>query len=180
MTRRLLPALLAAVSLAAAAPAAAEDGYDLWLRYVRTPGAASLDVGEVRVLGESPTLAAARRELERGLSAMEGAAPRQGRRGLLLAGTSANAQIAALKLPMEKAGDEGYVIRTMPLNGRPATVIAANTDVGVLYGAFAYLRRIQTGQPMEPIDVADRPAVKLRLLNHWDNLDRSVERGYAG
>jgi len=180
MTRRLLSALLAAASLAAAAPAAAEDGYDLWLRYAPAPGATPVDVGEVRVLGESPTLAAARRELDRGLSGMDGAAPRQGRRELLLAGTSANAQIAALKLPMERAGDEGYVIRTMPVDGRPATVIAANSDVGVLYGAFAYLRRIQTGQPMDRIDIADRPAVKLRLLNHWDNLDRSVERGYAG
>jgi alpha-glucuronidase len=178
MTRRLLSALLAAVSLAAAAPAAAEDGYDLWLRYARAPAATRFDVGEARVLGDSPTLAAARRELERGLAGL--LEPAQGRRGLLLAGTSANAQIAALKLPMEKAGDEGYLIRTLQVDGRPATVIAANSDVGVLYGAFAYLRRIQTGQPMGELDIADRPAVKLRLLNHWDNLDRTVERGYAG
>ena len=180
MTRRLLSALLAAVSLAAAAPAAAEDGYDLWLRYPRAAGAASTDVGQVQVLGESPTLAAARAELERGLSGLLGPAPRQGRKRLLLAGTSASAQIAALKLPMARAGDEGYLIRTLTLDGRPTTVIAANSDVGVLYGAFAYLRRIQTGQPVDQLDIADRPAVKLRLLNHWDNLDRSVERGYAG
>ena len=181
MPRRPFLALLAALALAGgAAPAAAEDGYDLWLRYPRAPGAANLDVGEVRVLGESPTLAAARAELERGLDGLLGPAPRQGRRTLLLAGTASQAQIAALKLPMERAGDEGYVIRSVQVDGRPATVIAANTDVGVLYGAFAYLRRIQTGQPVHALDLADNPSVKLRVLNHWDNLDRSVERGYAG
>jgi len=180
MARRPFLALFAAALAGAAAPAAAEDGYDLWLRYPRVTRAASVDVGEVRVLGESPTLAAARAELERGLDGLLGPAPRQGRRTLLLAGTSSQAQIAALKLPMEKAGDEGYVIRSVQVDGRPATVIAANTDIGVLYGAFAYLRRIQTGQPAHALDLADEPAVKLRLLNHWDNLDRSVERGYAG
>ncbi|MGN6375478.1 MAG: alpha-glucuronidase, partial [Sphingomonas sp.] len=60
------------------------------------------------------------------------------------------------------------------------TVIAANRDVGVLYGAFAFLRELQTGQPIDHLDIASAPKVKLRVLNHWDNLDRTVERGYAG
>ena len=175
MSRRLsLPAV--ALLLLLPTPLRAEDGYDLWLRY-RVATAAG-DVGEVRVLGDSPTLAAARRELERGLAGVAGTPA--ARRRLVLAGTSAQAQIAALKLPLANAGPEGFVLRTTTLEGRPATVIAANSDVGVLYGAFAYLRRVQTGQPVDRLDTVDKPAVKLRLLNHWDNLDRSVERGYAG
>jgi alpha-glucuronidase len=66
------------------------------------------------------------------------------------------------------------------VNGRPATVIAANRDIGVLYGAFRFLRLIQTRQPVERLDIADAPKVKARVLNHWDNLDRTVERGYSG
>jgi len=176
MKRRPILALaaLAAVSLAPAARA--EDGYDLWLRYRPVEGVAA--VGGVTVLGDGPTLAAARTELERGLAGLRGGAPAG--RTALLAGTSAQAQIAALKLPLQAAGAEGYVIRSVTIDGRPTTVIAANSDVGVLYGAFAFLRRVQTRQPLDGLDVADAPKVKLRLLNHWDNLDRSVERGYAG
>lgn len=177
MKRRPLLALLAAASVSCATAARAEDGYDLWLRYRPVEGAAA--VGGVTVLGESPTLQAARAELERGLAGLRGgAAPST--RAALLAGTASQARIAGLKLPLQAAGPEGYVIRSMQVDGRPTTVIAANSDVGVLYGAFHFLRLVQTRQPLDRIEVASAPAVKLRLLNHWDNLDRSVERGYAG
>jgi len=176
MKRRPILALAALAAVSLAPVARAEDGYDLWLRYRPVGGAAA--VGEVTVLGDSPTLAAARTELERGLTGLRGSAPAG--RTALLAGTSAQAQIAALKLPLQAAGAEGYVIRSVTVGGRPTTVIAANSDLGVLYGAFAFLRRVQTRQALDGLDVADAPRVKLRLLNHWDNLDRSVERGYAG
>ncbi|HCB75327.1 MAG TPA: alpha-glucuronidase, partial [Sphingomonas bacterium] len=59
-------------------------------------------------------------------------------------------------------------------------VIAGNRPVGALYGAFHFLRLAQQGALPARLDVAERPRVKLRLLNHWDNLDRTVERGYSG
>ena len=69
----------------------------------------------------------------------------------------------------------------MPVRGRRATVIAANTDVGVLYGAFHFLRLLQTQQPIEARSrSSSAPRMQHRVLNHWDNLDRTVERGYAG
>lgn len=176
MTCRLL-ALLAAAWLSCGTAVHAEDGYDLWLRYRPVAGAEA--VGAVTVLGDSPTLAAARAELERGLAGLGGGKAGSTRAGLL-AGTSAQPRIAALKLPLTAAGSEGYVIRSVVMDGKPTTVVAANSDVGVLYGAFHVLRLVQTGQPLERLDIAAAPAVKLRLLNHWDNLDRSVERGYAG
>lgn len=178
MIRRMFLALMAAATLSVGAGAArAEDGYDLWLRYRPVDGAAA--VGEVTVLGDSPTLRAARAELERGLAGLRGGAPAS-TRAALLAGTAASPQIAALKLPLQRVGPEGYVIRSLQVDGRPTTVIAANSDVGVLYGAFHVLRLVQTRQPVGKLDIAAKPAVKLRVLNHWDNLDRSVERGYAG
>jgi alpha-glucuronidase len=72
------------------------------------------------------------------------------------------------------------VLRALPVQGRAAVVIAANTDVGVLYGAFALLRQLQTHRPLDGLNVVSAPRVQLRLLNHWDNLDRTIERGYAG
>jgi len=178
MKRRRILAFMAVAAMSCAASAAwAEDGYDLWLRYRPVEGAAA--VGQVTVLGDSPTLQAARAELERGLAGLRGSSPAS-TRAALLAGSSAQTRIAGLGLPLQAAGDEGYVIRSVQVDGRPTTVIAANSDIGVLYGAFHFLRLVQTRQPLDRLDVTSKPAVKLRLLNHWDNLDRSVERGYAG
>src|SRR5207253_4161009 len=58
--------------------------------------------------------------------------------------------------------------------------IAANTDVGVLYGVFHFLRMLQTQQNIQQLAIVAAPKIKYRLLNHWDNLNRTVERGYAG
>jgi alpha-glucuronidase len=89
--------------------------------------------------------------------------------------------VAALNLPLKGAGDEGYLIRTFPdASGGKTTVIAANSDIGVLYGVFHYLRLVQTGQGVDKLDILSAPKVNHRLLNHWDNLDGHVERGYAG
>ena len=59
-------------------------------------------------------------------------------------------------------------------------IIAAKTETGVLYGAFQLLRVLQQNQPLDKIEIISNPKIKLRVLNHWDNLDRTVERGYAG
>jgi len=60
------------------------------------------------------------------------------------------------------------------------TVIASDSEIGALYGVFHFLRLMQTLQPINTLDVTQKPRVQLRMLNHWDNLDGSIERGYAG
>jgi alpha-glucuronidase len=180
MNHRLLLACLAAMLFAL--PAASEDGYDLWLRY-RPPS--QVPVRELVAGAASPTLEAAQRELVRGLGGLSAApipvVPEPGQPGALLFGTPRSSElIASLSLGLERAGAEGYVIRSVTLRGRAATVIAANSDIGVLYGAFHFLRLLQTGQGSSPLDLASQPRTKVRVLDHWDNLDRHVERGYAG
>lgn len=168
--------------------ALAEDGYDLWLRYRPLPDAASQQasalVTQLVADAGTPTRAAARDELLRGLEGLLGAAPAVAdavsRAGALVVGTPASSPVAALRLDLDELGEEGYLIRSVLVDGRPATVIAANTDVGVLYGAFHFLRLLQTAQPLDALDIRDAPKVKLRVLNHWDNLTRYVERGYSG
>ena len=59
-----------------------------------------------------------------------------------------------------------------------STGIQANTDLGILYGVYELLRRQQTVEIIKEEIV--NPSYDLRLLNHWDNLDGSIERGYAG
>jgi alpha-glucuronidase len=56
----------------------------------------------------------------------------------------------------------------------------ANRDIGLLYGSFYLLRMLQTLQPVFPLSIVQFPKLNLRMLNHWDNLNRYVERGYAG
>jgi alpha-glucuronidase len=56
--------------------------------------------------------------------------------------------------------------------------IQANTDIGILYGVYELLRRQQTGQPV--YEKIFNPSYEVRILDHWDNPDGSVERGYAG
>lgn len=56
--------------------------------------------------------------------------------------------------------------------------IEATSDAGILYGVFEMLRRQQTGQPLT--DETCNPSYERRILDHWDNLNGSIERGYAG
>ena len=187
-----LGAVAASLALFPAGPAPAEDGYELWLRYQPISDAA-LRAGYQRAVtgllveGRSPTLRAASGELSRGLTGLLGAAVPAAseplRDGLLVAGTRASSPLVAsldLAADLARAGEEGFVLRAMPVRGRRAIVIAANRDVGVLYGAFHFLRLLQTQQEIGALALVSAPRLRHRVLNHWDNLDRTVERGYAG
>ncbi len=181
--------------VASAAARLDDDGYDLWLRYLPLAEARKTAVGAnatALVVGdETPVLKSARAELERALFAML-IAPVPVRfakagvtgaieAGAILVGTPQSLPVlATLDLPLGGLGTEGYVVRSAKIDGVPVTVIAANEDVGVLYGCFAFLRHIQTGGAPDSIDLVSAPKLALRLLNHWDNLDGSIERGYAG
>src|SRR5690606_2446229 len=109
----------------------------------------------------SPTLQVTRDELTRGLSAILGVQVQasDGAEGAsLVAGTPASSKaIADLKLPLQALGQEDYLIKTVQRAGRPAIVIAANGDVGVLYGAFHFLRLLQSGQPIGDLNISQRP-----------------------
>ena len=184
-----LRSLLLLAIVALSLPARAEDGYDLWLRYRPVEAAWRSQYQPIAAAlapaGGSPTIQAATDELQRGIGGMLGSPPPivsgAPPAGAIILGTPASSPlIAGLKLPLGPAGPEGYVIRSLQLDGHPVTVIAANRDVGVLYGAFHFLRLMQTRQLLDRLDIASAPRLKLRILDHWDNPDRTIERGYAG
>jgi alpha-glucuronidase len=186
--RGAMPALLM-ILFAAVPECRAEDGYDLWLRYraIETAQAERYRsrVRQIVPASGTPVLDAARREVSQGISGLLGASVPESREvtsdGALLLGTPRSSPaIAALKLELGAVGPEGYVIRSVSVAGRSAVVIAANEDIGVLYGAFHFLRLLQTRTPIDALAIASAPALQHRVLNHWDNLDGTVERGYAG
>jgi alpha-glucuronidase len=179
--------LFALLVTAAAAQVRAEDGYELWLRYRPI---ANLSLREhyqqsASEIAAPPLLALAQSELSRGLSGLlgrpEALTAQPTRNGSIVLGTPRSSPlIARLDLPLPKTGTEGYVIRSVTHAGHRITVIAANSDAGVLYGVFHFLRLMQTLRPIDALDITEAPRIQHRILNHWDNLDRSVERGYAG
>jgi alpha-glucuronidase len=180
-----------ALQLFAGTSAKAEDGYRLWLRYDPLPANVVKDyrarVSSIVVQGQSQTLDAVRTELVEGCAGLLGGtvptAEKVERDGAVVAGTPSGSplidglgwhrQLAAL-------GPEGFLIRSVKLGRRSVTVIASQGETGALYGAFHFLRLMQTLQPITNLDVNQKPRLQLRVLDHWDNLDRSVERGYAG
>jgi alpha-glucuronidase len=188
---RLAALTLGVITLAAAAPVRGETGYDLWLRYapIADEGARAAyrkSATAIVVQDLGPTAALARDELERGLGKMLGGPiPRANvaRAGAIVVGTSAGSPLVATlgwSADLDRLGPEGYVIRTAHVGGHSVTVIAAKGEQGLLYGAFHMLRLVATGQPITPLDTSARPRNPRRLLNHWDNLDGTIERGYAG
>lgn len=172
----------------------AEDGYRLWLRYdritdetVREAYAAQfheIAVTERPVVGG--TLDAACVELATGLGGLLGdhvpVVDRPTRDGVLLIGTTAAPSLHDILSAAEQAamGEEGFVLRHATVEGKSRLVLVANREIGVLYGVFALLRQLQMHQPLEQLDRVETPRIQRRLLNHWDNLNRTVERGSAG
>lgn len=85
-----------------------------------------------------------------------------------------------LEKEFAKVSDEGFIIKSTALNNKNITLISARTDIGILYGTFRLLNLMQMNENLEEVSLTDSPKIEVRMLNHWDNLDRSVERGYAG
>ena len=169
----------------------AEDGYRLWLRYDLVTDERLLTqyrntISGIQVLSTSPTLTVATKELQNGLEGLLGKKQlfqKAIQNHTLVIGTlSASPLLTSLvsTAQKEKAGAEGFIISSTKLNGKHITFITANSDVGVLYGVFHFLRLLQTHQSIQSLAIVSAPKIRLRILNHWDNLNRTVERGYAG
>lgn len=178
------------VSLAMISPIYAEDGYDLWLRYHPMDDLVIAQYSSnVRSIvansSYSPIMQAAVSELQRGIAGMlnlnVSTVATTLSAGAIVVGTPSNSDvIRQLNLRLELLGNEGYLIRQVTVDGTTCIVVAGNTERGALYGSFEFLKQIQMLNPLNDIDISSVPKVQLRLLNHWDNLDGSVERGYAG
>lgn len=171
---------------------AGEDGYRLWLRYERIVDKVLLNsynksITGIMVSGDSPSVRVLKEELKTGLEGLLGRQVPDVKSikndGVIVISTPAKSDmIASLKLDdkLSGIGDEGYIIINKIYKRKKITVIAANKDIGLLYGTFHFLRLLQTGKAINDLSIVNSPQIKVRILNHWDNLNRSVERGYAG
>jgi alpha-glucuronidase len=170
----------------------ADDGYRLWLRYDVISDKAVLNhynksISGWIIEGESPVLISCKNEMKLGLNGLLGCdvpvVSSVKKNGIIIAGTPSNSPlIASLKLSnkLTGLGADGYIIISTKYKKKNVIVIAANQDAGVLYGTFNLLRLMQNHNSLSELNITSSPKTKIRLLNHWDNLNRSVERGYAG
>jgi alpha-glucuronidase len=162
----------------------AEDGYDLWLRYrlIESPWLERYrSAARQLVAPDGPAQAELLRALQGLLAAAPNVAASVTRDGAIILGTTrSSAVIAGLHLQLDDLGDDGFLLRSVSVRGHRALIVAARSDAGVLHGTFQLLRLMQMRRPIDRLDVRNAPRIGLRLLNHWDNLDGTVERGYAG
>ncbi|MDI1256164.1 MAG: alpha-glucuronidase family glycosyl hydrolase [Flavobacterium sp.] len=170
----------------------AETGYDLWLRYkaisdVSLQSAYRSHFKTFNFESTTDIANAAKSELLRGIKGLLQTDIKQvasiTANGCLVIGTPVNSKvIEGLKLTnqLDKLGSEGFIIITKKVYGKRCTIIAANGEVGALYGVFHLLQLLQQHKNIDQIAIASSPKIQTRMLNHWDNLDGSIERGYAG
>ena len=137
----------------------AEDGSALWLRY--STGAKAIIMNKK----QSPTLNIAVSELR---NFWQGGIP-------ITLEIQKNKELRAL-------GNDGYIIRASK-DGNHLTITSSG-EQGILYGTYHLLRLQATGQlsesTLKSLNVSEKPDYRIRVLNHWDNLDGTIERGYAG
>lgn len=188
---RYQPAILSVIiTLLSLTACHAEDGYRLWLRYEKISNKNHLrqyrhSISEVYFTSTSPILNNAKSELITGLQGLLDKKINTSSRinsNSIVTGIASSPVIRQLIDPsvLSKLDEEGFIIDKKKFQGKDIILIAAKSDVGVLYGVFHFLRQIQNLQSLEKISITSNPSVSLRILNHWDNLDRTVERGYAG
>ncbi|HET7840621.1 MAG TPA: alpha-glucuronidase family glycosyl hydrolase, partial [Terriglobia bacterium] len=164
-----------------------------WLRYAPLDATSASQFRRtvpavVASFGVSPQIQSAKSEMIRGMHGMLGRTLRDfafrdrlpAERAIVL-GTLAGLRRAAPQLRLKASlAPDAFWLKTLNVNGTTYTVITAANDRGVLYGAFAFLRKIVLGKPVSNLDEKETPYAPVRWVNQWDNLDGSIERGYGG
>lgn len=159
----------------------AEDGSRLWLRF--QPREATTLPAFTAVSGDKESFAL--QQFQEAWTMMAGSSlseTSQSTGHTLLIGTPKNGEIRKIinAKELRELGKEGYIIRTVMQGKKRVTLVASAGEGGLLYGVYHLLRLIQTGSDLSTLHISEQPRYDIRILNHWDNLNGTVERGYAG
>jgi alpha-glucuronidase len=190
---RFSPVILLALSsaLALATPVRAETGYDGWLRYATIDDVSLKKSYEkslpavIVTLGNSEVTRAAQTELVRGVRGMLGRTERietaLPEENAILLGTvdEVKKAVPTFNAPADLKTD-GFYLKTISVAGRNILTVTALNDRGVLYGTFTLLRKMALYESIAGLDERGNPYAPVRVINQWDNLNGTIERGYAG
>jgi alpha-glucuronidase len=167
----------------------AETGYEAWLRHAPLDEAAAARYeslpASVVVSSDSPILLAAQEELIRGVRGLLGRTLRAERsmpsETVIVLGNLKQVRNAFPSVqPPRELREDGYWLTTAQVHGLSCLIVTATTDRGVLYGAFALLRKIALEQDVTRIDEEQNVYAPIRWVDDWDNLNGTIERGYGG
>lgn len=181
------PALLVAGLLLLLSPAVsgAQQGSDpAWLRYKALRQQAPYLPASIAIVGRGDLLRTAGSELARALAggpkAQGGVAALPANNAFVLGRWAAiRPYFPELKLP-KTLSSEGFWLKTVEHRGAKYWLIVGGGDRGVLYGTFALLERISQHEKADALDDLENPSAPIRWVSQWDNLDGTIERGYAG
>jgi alpha-glucuronidase len=177
-----LATIVCATVFASTLAAHAQTADQAWLRFRGGPAKIPLTV---RALGSDPLEQSAVRELPRAyMGTMTGAfssVQQRGMNGETVVGTLDEVRKAfpSLAVPAH-LGPQGFWLKSTSWHGHPLVIVAGSDPHGVLFGAFALVRRLATGSDVTHMDVTDAPAMPIRWIDQWDNFNGTVERGYGG
>jgi len=168
----------------------AETGYDAWLRYekIDDPRVAhrydSLPAVVV-TLDDSAVVKMAQTELMRGVRGMLGRILRiektlPGENAIIIGTFDAVKKVLPAFTAPTDVIEDGFYLRVMAAGSHEYLVITGPNERGVLYGAFALLRKIALHESIARLDEKENPYAPIRAINQWDNPNGTIERGYAG
>lgn len=160
-------------------PGSSQTADQAWLKY--RPSGKPLNIPtRVNALGRGLLEQSAAIELRRGLLSFSGGKPLEVGPNMILLGTLAEMRAHDAKLGSLSLGPEEFVISASHGNLAREVDVVGGSERGVLYGAFALLRKLAEGEDMSKASLRERPAMPIRWVDEWDNADGSIERGYAG
>lgn len=165
--------------------------YKCWLKYYKIQNKKLLDeyralLREVSVSENTIIIQNTVDELKKGLTGILGIKPvvsdGASKTAKFFIGTLAgNKKLEAwLEKEKDQLEEEGFIIKLVTEDNSKKIIVAGKTDKGLMYGIFCMLRLIQTETAVENLPRIENPVNQLRMINHWDNIDGSIERGYAG
>ena len=160
--------------------AVAQTADQAWLRY--SAGHHATIPASVRALGNDPKELTAVKELQRGIASLRGA---QGgaaaSKGETIVGTLDEIRKAfpMLSTPA-RLEPHGFWLTRTTSHGHPVVIVAGSNPHGALFGAFDLLRRLATDEDLTHLNVIDAPAIAIRWVDEWDNVNGTIERGYGG
>src|SRR5690554_265056 len=137
--------------------------------------------GHITIIGKSSIFESTQRELEAGLEGIIGIKPDitadiEEKTSVFIMKTNHEIVKALLQDDIEHLAEEGFMIKSAVYKGKDILMITGKTERGILYGSFHLLRQLQMGKDISELDYMNNPSSPLRMINHWDNLDGSIER----
>ncbi|KAI1757650.1 glycoside hydrolase superfamily [Xylaria castorea] len=164
--------------------AAAEDGQNAWLRYARLPANISRQVeipSTIVFLNSTETspVYIAGQEIQKGIKGILGKdltiSHKSNESLSIVVGTVDAFMAAGGKTDVPELSEDGFWLNT---KGKTVEIIGQN-ERGALYGAFEYLSMLAQGN-FTKVAYSTNPSAPIRWINQWDNMDGTIERGYAG